>query len=197
MTVPTTTDLALDSGNGTVIRKILTTPLRDALTSEIPVIDVADIFHPDESKRRAVADEVKTAAVNTGFFYIKNHGVDEEVVEAAHENMTKFFRQDLETKSKVDKIWRRNPRSTAARSQNRPLGTSLPSHRRSTMPRVLRSVKHSTGATKLSLITTLLVTTKLDSRLNSSELSTAMMFCLVCVAVWTSTLSSCIHLQRL
>lgn len=31
MAVTTTTDLALDSGNGTVTRKILTTPLRDAL----------------------------------------------------------------------------------------------------------------------------------------------------------------------
>lgn len=63
---------------------------------------MADIFSAEPSKRRVVADEIRTAAVNTGFFYIKNHGVNEHVVEAVHGNMTQFFRQDLDTKSKVD-----------------------------------------------------------------------------------------------
>lgn len=88
------TELRLSSGNGVVTRKILTSPPRDALPSEIPVIDVSRIFSPALEHRLAVAKRVAAAATNTGFFYIKNHGVAESTITSASEPALHFFRQD-------------------------------------------------------------------------------------------------------
>jgi hypothetical protein len=40
---------------------------------KIPVIDVARIFSDKVEDRQAVADEVRDAAKNIGFFYMVNH----------------------------------------------------------------------------------------------------------------------------
>lgn len=97
-----TTELRLASGNGIVTRRILNTPLRDALPSEVPVIDVADVYSDDVSKRKAVATKVRAASMSTGFFYAKNHGVSEHVIAHAYSTMLDFFRQDVSTKIKTD-----------------------------------------------------------------------------------------------
>ena len=97
-----TTELRLASGNGPVTRKVLRTPLRDALPSEIPIIDVSPIFSASLVDRKAVARQIHDAASNTGFFYIRNHGIPLDRINSTHEACLDFFHQDQDTKLKAD-----------------------------------------------------------------------------------------------
>ncbi len=105
-----TTELRLASGNGPIYRTVLRSPLRDADASEIPVIDVAGMLGGGSAAadRRRIAAEVRDAATNNGFFYIRNHGVPPEVTDAAHRAALDFFRQPRAAKD----------RAAAARSGN-------------------------------------------------------------------------------
>ncbi|KAJ3487969.1 hypothetical protein NLG97_g6291 [Lecanicillium saksenae] len=100
-TAPATTELRLPSPNGPVTRTILRTPLRDALPSEIPIINVEGIFSNSLEDRQAVAFQIRDAATNTGFFYITNHGIDAGLTDALHGVSLDFFRQDLEVKMRA------------------------------------------------------------------------------------------------
>ena len=97
-----TIELRLSSGNGPITRTILKTPPRDALPSEIPIIDISGTFSSSVEERRAVASKIRDAAMNNGFFYISNHGVDEALIEELQDAWREFFKQDLETKKKAD-----------------------------------------------------------------------------------------------
>lgn len=93
-----TTHLRLASGNGPVTRTVLCTPLRDAAPSEIPIIDISPIFSSSLSDRAGVAAQIRSAATNTGFFYIANHGIAPDVIEAAYQGCLDFFRQPDDVK---------------------------------------------------------------------------------------------------
>ncbi|KAK2600012.1 hypothetical protein QQS21_005246 [Conoideocrella luteorostrata] len=97
-TVQETTTLRIASANGFITRKILQTPPRDALPSEIPIIDIGPAFSERSADREAVAHEIRKAATNNGFFYITNHGIPESVLQEAYNAGLQFFRQDMETK---------------------------------------------------------------------------------------------------
>ncbi|KAF2968986.1 hypothetical protein GQX73_g4600 [Xylaria multiplex] len=97
-----TTELRLSSGNGPVSRTVLKTPLRDALPSEIPIIDVSGIFSVSKDARMDVARQIRDAATNNGFFYIKNHGIPIDVPETTCEEVLKFFRQPREIKDRAN-----------------------------------------------------------------------------------------------
>ncbi|TQV95599.1 hypothetical protein V2A60_000783 [Cordyceps javanica] len=98
-----TTTIQLASPNGPVARTVLQTPLRDALPSEIPLIDIADLVSDSSTldARKAVAARIRDAATNTGFFYIVNHGVPLGVTEASYNAALDFFRQELPVKSRA------------------------------------------------------------------------------------------------
>ncbi|KAG6009121.1 hypothetical protein E4U21_003190 [Claviceps maximensis] len=93
-----TTHVRVASPTGPVTRTILQTPLRDALPSEIPIIDVSSIFSSSAAARHSVAKQVSHAATNTGFFYIKNHGIASGVIQDAYHAALSFFRQDEQDK---------------------------------------------------------------------------------------------------
>ncbi|KAF4919665.1 1-aminocyclopropane-1-carboxylate oxidase [Colletotrichum viniferum] len=95
---PETTLLRFASGNGPVTRRILRTPLRDALPTEIPLIDISPSFSDDIASRKLVAQQICQAATSSGFFYITNHGIDSSVTHAAHEACLEYFRQEEEAK---------------------------------------------------------------------------------------------------
>ena len=67
---------------------------------EVPVIDLSAMFG-DLNARKGLAETVCHAAENTGFFYIKNHGINERVAEAAQAQARDFFHQKDEEKAKV------------------------------------------------------------------------------------------------
>lgn len=102
MATTTTAKLRLSSGNGPVYRTVLRTPLRNADPSEIPVIDVSGIFSADAGARVAVAQQVRAAATNNGFFYIKNHSIPEAVTDEACAACLDFFRQPADVKARAD-----------------------------------------------------------------------------------------------
>jgi hypothetical protein len=78
-----TTTLKLRSGRGYVYRTISTAPPRECTQVEIPLIDLAGL-NGSELDRKKIAQEVRTAAEDSGFFYISNHGVEKELIERAH-----------------------------------------------------------------------------------------------------------------
>lgn len=69
--------------------------------AEIPVIDIAPLLDgsPDGAARVGLA--MRQAAETIGFFYVRNHGIPSEVVEAAHRASREFFVQPLEAKQQV------------------------------------------------------------------------------------------------
>ncbi|KAH7305524.1 2OG-Fe(II) oxygenase superfamily protein [Stachybotrys elegans] len=99
-TAPETYRLELMSANGTVFRDVLRTPPRDCDRSEIPMIDLSHLRGTAE-QRRALSQTFRDAAENTGFFYIKNHGIPRETVQAAFKQAQTFFTQPVELKSLV------------------------------------------------------------------------------------------------
>lgn len=115
---PTTYKLELSSAYGPVYRDVLQTEPRDATDNEIPVIDLANISSSSLQDRQAIADAIRSAGINTGFFYIQNHGIDQETIDRAKKQLLAFFKQPTEQKEKVAQAkskyyngWRA-PRST-------------------------------------------------------------------------------------
>jgi hypothetical protein len=84
---PSTTKLELRTAYGPVYRDVLNTPPRDCTASEIPVIDLSPLYSSTLEDRKAVASEIRATAVNTGFFYIKNHGISEKIISDARKQL--------------------------------------------------------------------------------------------------------------
>lgn len=57
----------------------------------IPVIDVSPLEGRDEAAARRVADEIRRAAIDVGFFYVSNHGVGRDLVRATLMASKYFF----------------------------------------------------------------------------------------------------------
>ncbi|TVY64183.1 1-aminocyclopropane-1-carboxylate oxidase [Lachnellula suecica] len=100
-TTATTSKLELRTAYGPVFRDVLDTSPRDCTASEIPIIDISPIYSSHLSDRKALASTLRAAAVNTGFFYIKNHGIEEEIIANAKKQLLTFFKQDEEAKMKI------------------------------------------------------------------------------------------------
>jgi hypothetical protein len=83
MSVPSTSKLELRTAYGPVYRTILNTSPRDCTPAEIPVIDLEPLLSSSLDSRARLAREVAAAAEGSGFFYIKNHGIPDNVIEEA------------------------------------------------------------------------------------------------------------------
>ena len=57
----------------------------------LPVIDIGCTLEPDRAGRDIVAAEIRQACLDTGFFYIANHGVDAAIVDEQLGWSRKFF----------------------------------------------------------------------------------------------------------
>ncbi|XP_039056292.1 2-oxoglutarate-Fe(II) type oxidoreductase hxnY-like [Hibiscus syriacus] len=67
--------------------------MADAL--HLPVVDLSS---PD---RFSTADSIRQACIEQGFFYLVNHGVDEELVKKVFEQSSNFFSLPIEDKMKM------------------------------------------------------------------------------------------------
>ncbi|KAI5996001.1 hypothetical protein F5J12DRAFT_896347 [Pisolithus orientalis] len=65
----------------------------------IPVVDIGCVSTPEE--RAALAQQIRDACVNVGFFYISNHGIPQETIDEVFSAMKAYFSLPLETKMKV------------------------------------------------------------------------------------------------
>lgn len=96
----TYTTLELATPNGPVYRRVATTPPRKPTSEEIPVIDLSNL-DGDLTSRKAIAAKVRAAAENTGFFYVKNHGIPDGRILGALEKVKTFFEQPPEEKERI------------------------------------------------------------------------------------------------
>lgn len=95
-----TSKLELATAYGPVFRDVLKTPPRDCNLSEVPIIDVGQIYG-DQDARKALAATIRQAAENTGFFYIRNHGIPRAAIDNALLQAKAFFAQPEEKKRQV------------------------------------------------------------------------------------------------
>ncbi len=72
----------------------------ETLHTSIPIIDVTALRHV-ESDRQAVAQQIRQACHETGFFYIIGHGIDEILQQQLEQLSRQFFAQSLETKMEI------------------------------------------------------------------------------------------------
>ncbi|KAF9533183.1 hypothetical protein CPB83DRAFT_758302 [Crepidotus variabilis] len=69
---------------------------------EIPVIDIKAAFGDNEEARRELADLIRDACINVGFFYIKSHGIPEEIIDNTIAVAREYFSLPEETKIELD-----------------------------------------------------------------------------------------------
>jgi isopenicillin N synthase-like dioxygenase len=62
----------------------------------IPVVDIGPLL--DGSDKFAVANQIRWALSNTGFMYVKNHGIPQEFVDLTFEVTRQFFDMPMERK---------------------------------------------------------------------------------------------------
>ncbi|CAE6470728.1 unnamed protein product [Rhizoctonia solani] len=67
----------------------------------IPVIDISGLSGDADSKAQ-VANAIREACIHVGFFYVKNHGVDETVIASTVEAAHRFYDLPLEEKMKLE-----------------------------------------------------------------------------------------------
>jgi isopenicillin N synthase-like dioxygenase len=70
--------------------------------NEIPIIDVAALI--DKSDPQGVALLIGQACEKVGFFYIKNHGVDQSLIDEMYELTKEFFDLTYEQKNKLNVV---------------------------------------------------------------------------------------------
>ncbi|KAL7625139.1 hypothetical protein AAE478_004353 [Parahypoxylon ruwenzoriense] len=96
------TKLELRTALGPVYRDVLPYPPRNCTLDEIPIIDLAPMFSEELSDRKQVASSLRSAATNNGFFYIKNHGISEEIITQCKQQVINFMRQPQEKKDLIE-----------------------------------------------------------------------------------------------
>jgi isopenicillin N synthase-like dioxygenase len=71
--------------------------------ASLPVIDISGLTSVSATDRQKVGAALHAACVDKGFFYIKNHGVSEPLVDDVFKEAAAFFALPPEHKAEVDK----------------------------------------------------------------------------------------------
>ena len=66
--------------------------------SPIPIIDLGPSYSNSGACKRKVADAIRSACRDTGFFYVSNHGVPQDSIDAAVDVSRRFFGKTLAEK---------------------------------------------------------------------------------------------------
>ncbi|KAJ4304647.1 hypothetical protein N0V90_000173 [Kalmusia sp. IMI 367209] len=90
----------IDTGIGGA-QKLAKDKPTEGVFSSIPIIDLRNATSSSLEARKKAASEVYEACVNVGFFYIKNHGVPDEVIEGVKHEAKRFF-HDLSDAQKME-----------------------------------------------------------------------------------------------
>jgi isopenicillin N synthase-like dioxygenase len=71
--------------------------------SALPIIDIGGLSSNSLNDRGAVAERLRAACLDNGFFYVVNHGVPEHLIDALFDQTRRFFDSPAAAKSAVDK----------------------------------------------------------------------------------------------
>ncbi len=71
--------------------------------SSLPIIDISGLAGTRPADRLAVARELRRACLEKGFFYVRNHGIPEDLVTRVFSESRKFFALPLTEKEAIDK----------------------------------------------------------------------------------------------
>jgi isopenicillin N synthase-like dioxygenase len=91
----------IETGNG--IRQIFANGItaKSIPFDTIPLIDFAPMGSDDPGDRQQVAHQIRRACLNAGFFYIKNHGAPQAVIDQAFAQSKRFFALPLSEKMEI------------------------------------------------------------------------------------------------
>ena len=70
--------------------------------SEIPIIDLAPMFCNDRGSKKEMAEKLREACVEVGFFYIKNHEIPKSHMVGVRNQTENFFQLSEKVKYKYD-----------------------------------------------------------------------------------------------
>ena len=70
-------------------------------SANLPLIDMSGVREGDQASIRRAGDAIRVACSETGFFYIINHGVPQDVIDRAMAAAAQFFAYPAETKRQV------------------------------------------------------------------------------------------------
>ncbi|KAG2054166.1 Clavaminate synthase-like protein [Suillus hirtellus] len=76
-------------------------PVRDGAFESIPIIDLEDAFSEDEARRRALAQQIRMACIDVGFFYVKNHGIAQHCLDEVFRVNKEYYSLPTEEKMKL------------------------------------------------------------------------------------------------
>jgi isopenicillin N synthase-like dioxygenase len=68
----------------------------------LPIVDLAPLLHGSPGERARVAEEIGTAAREFGFLYIRNHGIDQRLIDRSYAQAGAFFGLEEEIKLQSD-----------------------------------------------------------------------------------------------
>src|SRR5260370_35863708 len=98
-------------------------------SSALPIIDIGGLSSGSVVDRKAVAERLRAACLDNGFFYIVNHGVPEQLIAALFEETRRFFDSPTAVKSAVDKSLSSSHRGfEPMRAQTLDAGAPAPLH---------------------------------------------------------------------
>jgi isopenicillin N synthase-like dioxygenase len=100
MTSEQYTHIELLTLSGPEYRRVSTALPRLPTADEIPIIDLTAI-DGDLNTRKQLAAEIRAASQSTGFFYVRNHGIPESLINDALSQSQAFFAQAEAEKEKV------------------------------------------------------------------------------------------------
>jgi isopenicillin N synthase-like dioxygenase len=71
--------------------------------ASLPIIDISGLSSKNAADRQAVGAQLRAACLDKGFFYIKNHGVSDPLIDEVFKESAGFFALPTEQKEEVDK----------------------------------------------------------------------------------------------
>ncbi|HCF73521.1 MAG TPA: isopenicillin N synthase family oxygenase [Gammaproteobacteria bacterium] len=75
---------------------------REINFSEIPLIDLAPLYSDNISAKQQMAAELREACIQVGFFYVKNHGIPDSIMQGVQAQTERFFALPEHVKSNYD-----------------------------------------------------------------------------------------------
>jgi isopenicillin N synthase-like dioxygenase len=70
-------------------------------TQELPVLDLGDFLSGNDADLNFLAEQLRAAAEEFGFFFIKNHGISDKLIKKVFAENERFHDQSMEAKSAI------------------------------------------------------------------------------------------------